>query len=340
MESREAWQQINEEVAEELFVGCGMLRVQPNDELGALEKETLANMERANLRGAQFVKSDLIDRERAEELGWAPKLLDFDMPRSSPTKSFEAVLDSTAGLTYCSKACAHFLQKAIALGVNVVFGAQQGAFESLAEKDFFQSPHKRAVGLKTKDGKVHNADIVVIAESSAGSIAKFKVDDSQAELWNKYASENFPVITWKSAKRDHQGKDVGSVYAFPRTPDGVIKIGYRGIKFTNFEPAPQGSHFTQDGKWSVPLPADQIQRIPEVAEEAIRQFVSIFLPDLKDVPFYSTKLCWYTDTIDNSFVQKLRHHVLSGSTVVGPIFKHLQREAIPLSIFQEHLAGA
>lgn len=36
--------------------------------------------------------------------------------------------------------------------------------------------------------------------------------------------------------------------------------------------------------------------------DAIRQFVSIFLPEFDAVPFDSTKLCWYTDSLDNSFV--------------------------------------
>lgn len=74
-------------------------------------------------------------------------------------------------------------------------------------------------------------------ESSAGSIAQFKIDESQSELWDKYSPENFPVITWKSAQRNSEGKDIGSVYVFPRTSEGIIKIGYRGIKVSSPTPA-------------------------------------------------------------------------------------------------------
>lgn len=73
-------------------------------------------------------------------------------------------------------------------------------------------------------------------------------------------------------------------------------------QFTNFQPAPEGTPFTQDGQWSVPLPSTECTSLPESAAEAIRDFVSIFLPEFKDVPFHSTKLCWYTDTLDNSFL--------------------------------------
>lgn len=76
-------------------------------------------------------------------------------------------------------------------------------------------------------------------------------------------------------------------------------------KFTNFQPAPDGTPFTQDGQWSVPLPPRECLSLPEPAVYAIRQFVSIFLPEFDQVPFYSTKLCWYTDSLDNSFVVRI-----------------------------------
>ncbi|KXH64354.1 FAD dependent oxidoreductase, partial [Colletotrichum salicis] len=41
---------------------------------------------------------------------------------------------------------------------------------------------------------------------------------------------------------------------------------------------------------------------PNPAREAIRKFVSIFLPEFADKDFNSTKLCWYTDLLDNLFV--------------------------------------
>ena len=52
----------------------------------------------------------------------------------------------------------------------------------------------------------------------------------------------------------------------------------------------------------MPLPPEQSLSLPTTAVTAIRTFVSIFLPEFIDVPFYSTKLCWYTDSLDNSFL--------------------------------------
>ncbi|KAF4544032.1 FAD dependent oxidoreductase [Lasiodiplodia theobromae] len=256
LESREAWCLLNETRrnenpshgdSEDLFVGCGMLRVQPTEELGALERETLANMERAGLRDTQFVKGNPADCERAASLGWASKLLQFEIPDAPVRTTYEAVLDSLAGFTKCSEACAHFQKVAAAKGVEFRFGSHEGAFDSLIESPSpTPAAQRRAVGLKTRDGVNHKADVVVIAagsfstqllpdlsyhlESSGGSIATFKIDRDDSYLWDKYSPEKFPVMTWKSAPRDSDGKDTGSVYVFPRTPDGLVKIGYRGIK--------------------------------------------------------------------------------------------------------------
>ncbi|KAJ6135425.1 hypothetical protein N7512_000585 [Penicillium capsulatum] len=338
LESRKAWIAEDEKrgfpsqsrgtAERRLFLDSGMLRVQPSDELGALERETLANMERDGLRDTQFVKSNPEDRQRAEALGWKPKLLEFGIPGSSPPTSYEAVLDSLAGFVRCSDACAHYHRIAVDKGVEFHFGPEKGAVEELVKGK------SRVTGLRTKDGAVHQVDVVVVAgkhphsrdgaysdcttagsfstqvlpelsyhlESSAGSLATFKIDPADTHLWEKYSPEKFPVMTWKSTPRDPLGKDTGSIYVLPRTPEGLVKIGYRGIKFTNFQPAPEGTPFTQDGQWSVPLPAQECFTLPEPAVYAIRQFVSVFLPEFDQVPFYSTKLCWYTDSLDNSFV--------------------------------------
>ncbi|CAP86844.1 L-saccharopine oxidase [Penicillium chrysogenum] len=326
LESRGAWVSVDEKrrPAEqddgsnnELFVNSGMLRIQPFDHLATLEKETLANMQRDGLRDTQFVKSDPADCERADKLGWKDKILNFRIPDSEST--YEAVLDSLAGFVRCSNACAYYQKVAAGKGVKFHFGPQKGAVDYLVKVKNDTEPGKdKVIGLKTKDGVVHDADAVVVAagsfstqilpdlsyhlESSAGSLATFKIDKSNTDLWDKYSPERFPVMTWKSTPRDTSGKDTGSIYVLPRTPEGLVKIGYRGVKWTNFQPAPKDTPFTQDGQWSVPLPADECSLLPKPALYAIKQFVSIFLPEFESTPFFSTKLCWYTDSLDNSFV--------------------------------------
>ncbi|KAJ5652689.1 hypothetical protein N7507_010115 [Penicillium longicatenatum] len=288
MEARKFW------IAEDQNRGCSQ---QPTDHLGALEKESLANLERDGFRDTQFVKSSAKDQQRADHLGWKDKLLDFGIPDVTPAGSYEAVLDSTAGFLRYSNACAHYQKVASSTRVQFHFGQEKGAVESIVKEFSAAEPNKKkATGLKTKDSVFHKADVVVVAagsfstqvlpslsyhlEPSAGSLATFKIGSNHRELWDKYSPEKFPILTWKSTPRDSTGRDTGNIYVLPRTPEGLVKIGYRGLKFTNFRPAPDGTPFTQNGK----------------------QFVSIFLPEFDTVPFHSTKLCWYTDSLDNSFV--------------------------------------
>ncbi|KAJ5223871.1 hypothetical protein N7468_008413 [Penicillium chermesinum] len=326
MESRKAWVSEDEKRGfperasseQRLFVNSGMLRVQPSSTLSALEKETLENMERDGLRDTQFVKSSPDDRQRAQSLGWQAKLLDFDIPNASPKVSYESVLDSTAGFVRCSKACAHYQKVAAEKGVKFYFGPEVGTVKELRKEQSDTAGKPKVTGLVTKNGTVHDADIVVVAagsfstqilpdlsyhlESSGGSIATFKIDPNDTQLWEKYSPERFPVITWKTQPRPDSGKDTGSIYVLPRTPEGLVKIGYRGTKYTNFQDAPDNTPFTQDGQWSIPLSPEESLKLPEKSVYSIKQFVSIFLPEFDGVPFHSTKLCWYTDSLDNSFV--------------------------------------
>ncbi|OCF39486.1 hypothetical protein I317_06704 [Kwoniella heveanensis CBS 569] len=311
MEARDRW----EKLGNGLFVASGMLRVQPTEDLGSLEQETIANMTRDGLREMLFVKGHADDEARAKQQGWFEKILKFSIPGEQQNKEFGAVLDTTAGFTKCSAACYYYYCLAKDLGVQFVFGVDAGNFDSLIKEET-ENGGSAVVGLRTKNGSEHRADTTVIAagsfstqllpelayhlESSAGSVACFEIDPQDVFLWDKYSPEKFPVITWKRRARDGAGKDVGSVYVFPRTEAGIVKIGYRGVKYTHFQPAPANSTFSQDNQWSIP--ASPEIKPPQVALDAIQEFVSIFLPELKDVPFYSTKFCWYTDSLDNEFV--------------------------------------
>lgn len=156
---------MNEDHGSELFVGCGMLRVQPSDHLAQLEQETLASMEKDGLRSAQFVKSNTDDRQRASSLSWEAKLLDFGIP-SEPGKSFEAVLDSLSGFVKCSEACAYLQKKALSQGVSFQFGMEEGRCDSLVletESGNRDEKTRKVIGIKTGDGIIHNSDTVVIA---------------------------------------------------------------------------------------------------------------------------------------------------------------------------------
>ena len=77
-----------------------------------------------------------------------------------------------------------------------------------------------------------------------------------------------------------------------------MKIGYRGTKFTNPQPQPDGT------RRSVPITRwteTPIHQLPQLGANVISRFVQDFLPEL--IPCeVKTRLCWYTDSYDNHFV--------------------------------------
>lgn len=218
MEGRQKWISEDDrrgfvEPDEKLFVNSGMLRVQPSDQMGALEKETLANMERDGLRNTQFVKSNPEDRSRAHERGWEDKLLDFNIPNHSAGETYEAVLDSLAGFVRCSAACAHYQKVAAAKGVEFCFGSQGGTFDSFLEAESALEPGKKKVmGLRTKDGTIHDADVVVVAgESNQETQPDINLADCHS--WIIFNTDSprsgLPpgVISWKLGHiQDRQGE--------------------------------------------------------------------------------------------------------------------------------------
>jgi hypothetical protein len=130
-------------------------------------------------------------------LGWKDKLLDFTIPDSSPATSYEAVLDSLAGFVRCSNACAHYQKVAASQGVQFRFGQELGAVDSLVKEPSTTEPEKaKVIGLKTKDGVIHKADVVVVAGKehqcfktaydimilTANSRVLFHADSSRLEL--------------------------------------------------------------------------------------------------------------------------------------------------------------
>ncbi|RLL94119.1 hypothetical protein CFD26_101384 [Aspergillus turcosus] len=171
-----------------------MLRVQPIDKLGELEKETLANMERDGLRDMQFVKSSPEDRQRAESLGWEGKLLDTEIPDTETGQTYDAVLDSLAGFVRCSNACAYWQKIAVAKGVEFRFG-KEGAVESLVKAPSTLEPGKeRSQVFEVRMGVFMMRILLLLLvlpelsyhlESSAGSVATLKIDIKQTELWDK-----------------------------------------------------------------------------------------------------------------------------------------------------------
>ncbi|KAI1373123.1 FAD dependent oxidoreductase [Hypoxylon crocopeplum] len=283
----------------QLWWNAGWLRMSSEPELGVWELESLKNMEREGVREFQFRTDDDADVARAKERGWAHKLDPCRRQERFGTNS--AVLDSSAGFVYAYKSCAWAQYLAGKAGVKMILDPVRGKVLDITSKDGHPV-------VCTADGLEHSADLVVVAgggwtpslvpevqgllETTAGSVAMVQIPKDDPDLWARFGPDNQPVIGWGT----RQGKEV---YSIPRNQNGTFKIGWRKTKWTNFDDVggrrisvPKTAHVTEQKE----------SRIPIDALDGIKEFIELNFPELIPLGIASTKLCWYTDSIDNSFV--------------------------------------
>lgn len=202
----------------------------------------------------------------------------------------------------------HLCEKA---GVKFVLGESEGYLESLIIERSGQQ--NRVTGIKTRDSLTHPADLVVVAcgpwsaavvpeahrtvEATMGTVMFMDIPSDRQDLRNRFDSDNMPV--WRFVEEDEKGGYEGG--GFPITAEGRLKFGFRARKFTNFQPHPTISDMrlsTPRTKWS----ANPIHTVPSYGLERMKTVIGELFPELVDIGFTDSRLCWYTDSIDNEFV--------------------------------------
>jgi sarcosine oxidase / L-pipecolate oxidase len=276
-------------------------------------------MEAAGYRDTQLITTDEWYIAIANDTGWAFGIDPFR--RVARGKSALGVLDTTGGMLVADKACLFALHKARTLGVKCFFGKGRGELKRFVREG------ETVVGIKTANGNSYYASKIIIAcgawtpsilpqlsryrlvEATAGSVVMLRIPRSSVELWDRFDPSRFPTYTWNI--RDGAN---GGIYGFPRDDEGWLKIGYRGLKYTNLVDVEE-DNYKEVAERSTPITAftqsqaKPTQGIPRKAFEVISTFLAEYLPELKaqgisiTSPETVMRLCWYTDSVDN-------HHVV------------------------------
>ncbi|KAH8130543.1 sarcosine oxidase / L-pipecolate oxidase [Trichoderma asperellum] len=289
------------------FIQNGHLTCSDADTLPEFERATVENMELAGHHGTQLINNEQRDIKLASQQGLASALQPFD-------KHVLGVLDTTGGFVLADKACRFALHKAKRLGVRFILGPESGRLTSFIHRSSASPSTKSTInGIVTADGKSHSAALTILCcggwtpsllpsldslcETTAGSVFMLHIPES-SPLRKRFHRSRFP--SWSFNMRGH-GAD-GGLYGFPVDQNGVLKIGYRGTKYTN----PQ---VQSDGRErSVPVTRwtsnDAITQVPQQAHQAVTKFLQEYLPELGNAGIYiaETRLCWYTDSFDNHYV--------------------------------------
>ncbi|KAF2264305.1 FAD dependent oxidoreductase, partial [Lojkania enalia] len=295
---------------DKVWINCGFLRLSKDDKISTFEEETLENLEREGLRDTQYIIGDANDQQRANRNGLSDK---FDpMGLRKRRGKIVGVYDTLGGFVHASKACYWALHLLYNANVRLVLGGNKGTVTK-----FTRSVQGVTNGVKTADGLYHQADLVVVAagpwtttllphtstllEATAGTVAYIQLPPKQQrpDLWDKYAPENFPVYSWGGWGKGH------GLGGFPRTETGIMKIGYRGTKYTNYQTVRDprsGKNLRVSQPVTAYWPEKQDPQITKQGVDAIKGVVRDLFPELMPCGISGVRNCWYTDSLDNSFV--------------------------------------
>ncbi|KAJ4186392.1 hypothetical protein NW755_007687 [Fusarium falciforme] len=209
------------------------------------------------------------------------------------------------------KACIYAKFLCEQVGVKFVLGDPQGKLTSLIVEN--DGLNKRVAGIKTSDGLRHFGDLVIVAagswtasiipeahktvEATAGTVMFIDIPKHRQDLWKKFHPDNYPVWSYRRG----EGEDYYQGGGFPISKEGRLKFGFRGRKFTNFQ-----AHPTQpDLRISTPrtkYTEKRINTVPLYGLSRMKEVISQAFPELAEFGFTDSRLCWYTDSIDNDYV--------------------------------------
>ncbi|KAJ6141554.1 hypothetical protein N7470_009944 [Penicillium chermesinum] len=315
---------------DQLLYLCGSYFLAEGSELRDFYKESLQTMQETapDFRKMQFVKGDVNDEHRLRNISpkWVDKYHMLDGINGNNTNGF---IDINAGITIADKACVYARFLCEKLGVKFVLGDPAGKIDRLMVEDTGSS--KRVKGIKTVDGLTHTGDLVIVAgKPAAGPLrsslrptrpSKRPLGPSCSLIFlhtdKICGTSSIPTIT-QYGRTDGGGRKVGpqtraidmhanlsaSYYqggGFPISKSGRLKFGYRGRKYTNFQDHPTAPNLrisTPRTKWS----DNQINTVPLHPLSHMKRVIYDAFPELAEFGFTDSRLCWYTDSIDNHFV--------------------------------------
>jgi len=323
LEAIEGWKEWNERLSkgedlppglqkgDQVFVPNGNLSMTDSTEISDFDRATITSMEAAGHSGTQLNVADSRDRKLAVKKGFSFAIDPFGREKRGQANT--AVLDTTGGTAIADKACLFALHEARRLRVKFILHPVEGCFEGLI---YDTDVGNRVTGIRTSDGRSHPARITILAcgawtpsivpemdglcEATAGTVAFIKIP-RESPLWDRFSPQAFPSWQWNM----HNGAE-GGLYGFARNEEGWLKIGYRGVKYTN--PVSQGEGLQR----SVPVtrwtPSEEggkrMAAAPRQALKVIRRFLRDYLPELGEagLDIMHTRICWYNDSFDNHLV--------------------------------------
>jgi sarcosine oxidase/L-pipecolate oxidase len=149
--------------------------------------------------------------------------------------------------------------------------------------------------------------VAPLLETTAGSVIYIQLPPrhERPDLWERFASDNFPVYAWGGWSK---GSGIGG---FPRTESGIMKIGFRGKKYTNYATIEREG---QRHRLSVPKTRYTPETETRITKEAVDTLKAFIRENLPELAAFGIAGCrnWYV-----SSEGRQKNSILTDSGVAG-----------------------
>lgn len=217
---------------------------------------------------------------------------------TGPLTGFKGYYNRLAGYAHSANALQGIWEHLARSGVKFVLGEEQGKVTNLLYQkgsSTSASSRGRCVGIRTADGKTHQAALTVCAAGAWGAslvpeLGHFAV----ARCWSvAHVQLTEAETAYLRGIPTTNVRDLGFFFE-PDPQTRLFKLCPLGTGYTN--PDSQGTSLPPADK--LPPPQDFI---PAEDERKLRQLLRETFPWMADRPFVDQKLCWFADTSDSEY---------------------------------------
>ncbi|KAL6251755.1 hypothetical protein RBB50_001965 [Rhinocladiella similis] len=201
------------------------------------------------------------------------------------------VWNPTAGWVASGEAVARLVEAARAKGVEYISGRRGYAQEVIT------SPSGECTGVRTLDGTIHSADVVVLA-AGAWLPSLIDVDGQLTAKGHSVAHIQLSPEETKHYASIPIMDNLELGYFFPPTSNGIFKMAHSKF-ITNHIPVGRNGSVVSKPHTFVENPHDGL---PLDIEATMRRNLQRVFPELANRPFSFTRLCWDADTADRHFL--------------------------------------
>ncbi|THH18114.1 hypothetical protein EW146_g2820 [Bondarzewia mesenterica] len=212
-----------------------------------------------------------------------------------PLDGLTGYLNRDGGWAYAAQGVSRMMERVRSMGGTVLGG-------KAAKK--LLSTGGRTSGIECADGTIFRADLVILATGSwtASSFVELDLDTSCLATGQSVATVK---LTPEEADRYRQCPVIldflSGFYMFPPNDENIMKFAVHAVGYTNYVSGSASTKAVSTPR-TILSHSDEGLLIPQTTAKFLRNQLRLIYPELARKPFFSTRLCWYTDSPDGDWM--------------------------------------